>query len=75
MAESEKAKKNQDLSPKQEKFRRFVAQGAREGAVIALIALCIYLGMALITFSPSDPGWASIGHETAVQNHTNQSNT
>ncbi|TGN41597.1 DNA translocase FtsK [Marinobacter confluentis] len=69
MAESEKAKKNQELSPKQVKFRRFVSQGAREGAVIALIALCIYLGMALVTFSPADPGWASIGHETAVQNH------
>ncbi len=76
MAESEKAKKNQKLSPeqdqkqaqKQEKFRRFVSQGAREGAVIALTALCIYLGMALVTFSPSDPGWASIGHETLVQN-------
>ncbi|WP_150913371.1 DNA translocase FtsK [Marinobacter halotolerans] len=69
MAESEKAKKNQELSPKQLKFRRYVSQGAREGAVIALIALCIYLGMALVTFSPSDPGWASIGHETVVQNH------
>jgi DNA segregation ATPase FtsK/SpoIIIE, S-DNA-T family len=69
MAESEKAKKNQELSPKQLKFRRYVSQGAREGAVIALTALCIYLGMALVTFSPSDPGWASIGHETVVQNH------
>ncbi|MDI9245491.1 DNA translocase FtsK [Marinobacter sp. CHS3-4] len=73
MAESEKAKKQQGLSAKQdekrERFQRFVAQGAREGAVIALVALCIYLGMALVTFSPSDPGWASIGHETAVQNH------
>ena len=85
MAESEKAKKNQKLSPeqarqldqkqarKQEKFRRFVSQGAREGAVIALTALCIYLGMALVTFSPADPGWASIGHETAVQNHAGRS--
>jgi S-DNA-T family DNA segregation ATPase FtsK/SpoIIIE len=77
MAESEKAKKNQELSArqnqKQEKFRRFVAQGAREGAVIALVALCIYLGMALGTFSASDPGWASIGHETAVQNHAGRS--
>jgi S-DNA-T family DNA segregation ATPase FtsK/SpoIIIE len=73
MAESEKAKKNQDLSAKQERFRRFVSQGAREGSVIALVALCIYLGMALVTFSPSDPGWASIGHETAVQNHAGRS--
>ncbi len=69
MAESAKAKKSGDLTDKQVRFRRFLAQGAREGAVIALIALCIYLGMALVTFSPSDPGWASIGHETSVQNY------
>ncbi|KPQ01452.1 DNA translocase FtsK [Marinobacter sp. HL-58] len=69
MAESAKAKKSGELTEKQVRFRRFLAQGAREGAVIALIALCIYLGMALVTFSPSDPGWASIGHETSVQNY------
>ncbi|MBL3556800.1 MULTISPECIES: DNA translocase FtsK [Marinobacter] len=69
MAESAKAKKSEELTDKQLRFRRFLAQGAREGAVIALIALCIYLGMALVTFSPSDPGWASIGHETSVQNY------
>ena len=43
MAESVKAKKSGELTEKQERFRRFLAQGAREGAVIALIALCIYL--------------------------------
>ncbi len=70
MAESAKAKKApQELTEKQLRFRRLAAQGAREGAVIALIALCIYLTMALITFSPSDPGWASIGHDTSVQNY------
>ncbi|PXX91947.1 cell division protein FtsK [Marinobacter vulgaris] len=69
MAESAKAKKSGELTDKQLRFRRFLAQGAREGAVIALIALCIYLGMALVTFSPADPGWASIGHETSVQNY------
>ncbi|AOY87586.1 cell division protein FtsK [Marinobacter salinus] len=70
MAESAKAKKApQELTDKQLRFRRLVTQGAREGAVIALIALCIYLAMALVTFSPSDPGWASIGHDTDVQNY------
>jgi len=70
MAESAKAKNApQELTEKQLRFRRLVAQGAREGAVIALIALCIYLAMALVTFSPSDPGWASIGHDTSVQNY------
>lgn len=69
MAESAKAQKTPQLTEKQQRFRRLAAQGTREGAVIALIALCIYLAMALVTFSPSDPGWASIGHDTSVQNY------
>ncbi|WP_372972471.1 DNA translocase FtsK [Marinobacter sp.] len=56
------------LSEKQQRFRRLVAQGAREGLVIALIALAIFLAMALITYSASDPGWASIGHDMRVDN-------
>src|SRR5690554_8221983 len=71
MAESAKAKKavSAELTDKQKRFRRLMAQGAREGAVIGLIVLCIYLAMALFTFSPSDPGWASIGHAPSVQNY------
>src|SRR5690554_3040852 len=71
MAESAKAKKavSAELTEKQKRFRRLMAQGAREGAVIGLVVLCIYLAMALFTFSPSDPGWASIGHDTSVQNY------
>src|SRR5690554_5755801 len=74
MAESAKAKQSpQKLTEKQLRFRRLAAQGAREGAVIGLIALCIYLAMALVTFSPSDPGWASIGHDTSVLNAAGRS--
>ena len=69
MAESKKAVSTPELTEKQERFRRLMAEGAREGTVIALIALCIYLTMALVTFSPADPGWASIGHETHVANY------
>lgn len=71
MAESAKAKKAvpTQLTEKQQRFRRLVSQGAREGAVIGLIVLCIYLSMALVTFHPGDPGWASIGHDVHVQNH------
>ncbi|MBC7190965.1 DNA translocase FtsK [Marinobacter sp.] len=69
MAETSKTHKNSpELTEKQQKFRRLVAQGAREGAVIALVALCIYLTMALVTFSPADPGWSSIGHSMSVGN-------
>lgn len=70
MAETAKAKKAPpELTEKQQRFRRLAAQGAREGAVIALIALAIYLAMALVTFTPGDPGWASIGHDTSVRNY------
>ncbi|WP_303289524.1 DNA translocase FtsK [Marinobacter sp. SS5-14b] len=70
MAETAKAKKSvsTELTDKQKRFRRLMAQGAREGAVLGLIVLCIYLAMALFTFSHSDPGWASIGHDMTVQN-------
>ncbi|WP_298447258.1 DNA translocase FtsK [uncultured Marinobacter sp.] len=74
MAESAKAKQSpQNLTEKQLRFRRLAAQGAREGAVIGLIALCIYLAMALVTFNPADPGWASIGHDTSVLNAAGRS--
>ncbi len=69
MAEPKKVNKTPELTENQQRFRRLVAQGAREGAVIALVALCIYLSMALLTFGSSDPGWASIGHETQVSNY------
>lgn len=69
MAESARTKKTPELTEKQQRFRRLAAQGSREGAVIALIALCIYLAMALVTFNPADPGWASIGHQTSVENY------
>ncbi|WP_339805530.1 DNA translocase FtsK 4TM domain-containing protein [uncultured Marinobacter sp.] len=75
MAKSGKAQSAAIAPPteKQLRFRRLMAQGAREGAVIALIALAIFLAMALVSFSPSDPGWASIGHQTSVSNSAGRS--
>lgn len=68
MAEPKKASPPRKLTDKQKRFRRLAAQGVREGTVIGLIVLCIYLTMALVTFSAADPGWASIGHHTEVSN-------
>ena len=54
MAESGKATNTTaEMTEQQQRFRRLMAQGAREGAVLALIVLCIYLAMALFTFSTS----------------------
>ncbi|WP_089705116.1 DNA translocase FtsK [Vreelandella arcis] len=41
---------------------------ARDGVVVALLAVCTFLLLALFSYSPSDPGWSSQGPETAVSN-------
>jgi len=75
MAANAKAKDTsaQPLTDKQLRFRKLLAQGAREGAVIALIALAIYLCMALFSFNANDPGWASVGHDAQVLNYAGRS--
>lgn len=40
----------------------------KEGALIALGALCLYLWMALLTYDSSDPGWSHSSHVEQVQN-------
>ncbi len=49
-------------------FKAYLSQGTREGALILLIAVCVFLLMALITHSPQDPGFASTGSHKIVQN-------
>jgi S-DNA-T family DNA segregation ATPase FtsK/SpoIIIE len=40
----------------------------REGGLIGLVALCIYLIMALLSFNPEDPGWSYTGTGGSVTN-------
>ena len=40
----------------------------REGALLGMIALCLYLCMALFTYDASDPGWTRSSGTVAVQN-------
>lgn len=40
----------------------------KEGALIGLVALCLYLLMALVTYSPTDPGWSRTATGGAIQN-------
>ncbi|MBB2496310.1 DNA translocase FtsK [Aquipseudomonas ullengensis] len=40
----------------------------KEGALIALAALCLYLWMALLTYDPVDPGWTHTSNVEQVQN-------
>ena len=40
----------------------------KEGALIALVALCIYLCLALFSFDPADAGWSYTGAGSEVSN-------
>jgi len=40
----------------------------REGAFIGISAACLYLLLALVTYSASDPGWSATGSGGAVRN-------
>jgi S-DNA-T family DNA segregation ATPase FtsK/SpoIIIE len=41
---------------------------AREGVVVALLALCVFLLLALLSYQPGDPGWSYRGPENGVAN-------
>ena len=50
-------------------FKAYITQGTREGALILLIAVCVFLMMALISHHPADPGFVSTGSHKIVQNY------
>ena len=54
---------------KQGRFQAYISQGVREGALIGLVALCVYLFMALISYNPEDPGWANTSHNQVATNY------
>lgn len=49
-------------------WREQLSLRLREGALLAMIALCVYLTMALFTYDLSDPGWTRSGEVSDVQN-------
>ena len=52
----------------QSKSRNVVLRVAREGALIGWLAACLYLLLALLSFSPHDPGWSTTGANHIVEN-------
>jgi len=46
----------------------FLGPRLREGAFIGVSAVCLYLMMALITYSPQDPGWSATGSGANISN-------
>ena len=54
-----------------DKARRFglrLQGSAREGVVVVMLALCVFLLLALFSYHPADPGWSYQGPETDVRN-------
>ncbi|ACO78994.1 Cell division protein FtsK [Azotobacter vinelandii CA] len=49
-------------------WQQQVSSRLKEGALIALSALSLYLWMALLTYDPSDPGWTHSSSVAQVQN-------
>ena len=46
----------------------FLGPRLREGAFIGVTAVCVYLLMALVTYSPRDPGWSATGSGAKIAN-------
>jgi len=46
----------------------FLGPRLREGAFIGVSAVCLYLTMALMTYSPRDPGWSATGSGAKISN-------
>ncbi|MBT3410655.1 MAG: hypothetical protein HN430_08170, partial [Halieaceae bacterium] len=40
----------------------------REGAFIGVSAVCLYMLLALITYTPQDPGWSASGSGGEIAN-------
>lgn len=53
---------------RQSGFSRHLKRGLLEGMVIALIALSLYLLLAMVSFDSRDPGWSYVGGDAAVRN-------
>ena len=49
-------------------WARHLRRGLVEGLVITLIAVSLYLMLAMVTYDPRDPGWSFVGEAGSVQN-------
>jgi S-DNA-T family DNA segregation ATPase FtsK/SpoIIIE len=45
-----------------------IHHGLREGAMFVLIALALFFLTALVTYSPTDPGWSYTGDRNGIEN-------
>ncbi len=45
-----------------------IAHGLREGALVVLVAVGVYLLIALMSYNPRDPGWSHTGSGDVTTN-------
>ncbi len=58
-------KKETDIKkPKNSQFSSHLTHGITEGALIGLVALCVYMMLALLGYNSHDPGWSYTGDVT-----------
>ncbi len=67
MANSRSASASSAPAPA-ESARSFLGPRLREGAFIGITAICLYLLLALLTYTPDDPGWSATGSADFVSN-------
>ncbi|MBS7660512.1 DNA translocase FtsK [Pseudomonas lalucatii] len=60
--------KNSSSTAQAPVWRQQLSYRLKEGALIALGALCLYLWMALLTYDAADPGWTHTSNVQQVQN-------
>ncbi len=58
----------QRKAPPSEHASNLLVRLLKEGALIGLGAICLYLLMAMFTYDPNDPGWSRTGDNPVVQN-------
>ena len=46
-----------------------LARGSREGALLVISALAVYLLVSIASYHPGDPGWSNAGHVDRIANH------
>ncbi|MBK1640492.1 hypothetical protein CKO12_01080 [Chromatium okenii] len=49
-------------------FSDHVENALREGAMWTVMCVAVYLALSLMSYSPTDPGWSSVGESMAVSN-------
>lgn len=62
------ATKKEQMQVQEPLWSEHMSRGLKEGAMIVLFFLSIYLLVALFTFDPGDPGWTHIGDSGKVHN-------